>query len=1019
MPQKAPHKRAHKIMAFLFCAVVLQPGAARAQSVTIDNSLSPAQVLPGPIYSIDATLGSQQTGNLYQSFGAFSLNPAESDLFSGPGTGSITDIIARVTGGGASSINSVVAVDQGGGSTVANANLEFINPAGIVLGASSGLSVGGNVVFSTANAIVTADGAAFDAGITGSSLDAAAPTALRFTSAPASALTVNSASLTTTPGKDLDLSGASVAINSSLFIVPAGNIYLTGVSSAGVIPLAGSAVTPTITTHGDVSITGSQVILNDLASTQSGALIVHAGTLTVDGSEISIDNLSAATLSPASLLSADTQINIQNLTYMHSQTTTATGADITLQTPATGGITFDHGELLTLTSGAGTGGNIAINTGALVLSNNARLVSETTDVGNGGNITIAASSMTVESGAGVISEKFSSGPQGTLTINAPQITLSGGGEIQNATVTGAINSFGGTLDSIRGTASLNMTGGTTTLADLNLFTALSGTGTLNNTNAQLIIDQASNTVYAGNIIGGGAFDKAGTGKLTLDGVNTYTALTSVGAGILEIGDAGNPGASVAFSVQVNPAGTLTGYGSIGGNLINGGGGLVQPGKGGTLQVGAHYLQGGVGGTLKIEISPTTNSRLDVAGIATLLGNSVLSLVYDPGVYKGHIYTVLQAGTLAGTFTTVKNNAPGISQTVSYTVGPDTVTVAPLGVFAVTPPNATAYSALRTSMISNMQDAETALLDHLGGGSSNNMAPVSGVSAGNSPAFGDMLAALPDAALKAGGWFTGMGSWSRLRGADDASDSSVAADNGGFMAGLDRPFGPHTIAGIAGGWSQTNLSQSSGATGTIDTPRLMAYGSYDFGKAGIDGMAGYAYSRATGDRPVISVNETASSAHEGNELDAALQARVRLDRGPVSVTPMAGLRVAALHENGFTETGAPGFNMTMPSQWTESVRPFAGVRFDTAVRTAGGMIVRPELDAAYSHELLNTPASIVEIGGGAFSTSSPTPSRDAFRFGGSVKTEAAKAVSFYAAYHATLPTGNFLEQTASAGLNVRF
>ena len=67
-----------------------------AQHITIDGRLSPAQTLVGPNYTIGANLGKQLGGNLFHSFGQFSLSNApvpESATFTSTGsTGPITKL---------------------------------------------------------------------------------------------------------------------------------------------------------------------------------------------------------------------------------------------------------------------------------------------------------------------------------------------------------------------------------------------------------------------------------------------------------------------------------------------------------------------------------------------------------------------------------------------------------------------------------------------------------------------------------------------------------------------------------------------------------------------------------------------------------------------------------------------------------------------------------------------------------------------------------------------------------------
>src|SRR3546814_16878038 len=82
--------------------------------------------------------------------------------------------------------------------------------------------------------------------------------------------------------------------------------------------------------------------------------------------------------------------------------------------------------------------------------------------------------------------------------------------------------------------------------------------------------------YDGTIAGTGGLIKTGVGTLTLNGMNTYTGDTTVGAGTLEVGDAAHPLASLQRDVLVDAGGMLRGHGTITGIAANNGG-IVRPG----------------------------------------------------------------------------------------------------------------------------------------------------------------------------------------------------------------------------------------------------------------------------------------------------------------------------------------------------------------------------------------------------------------------------------------------------------
>jgi filamentous hemagglutinin family protein len=132
----------------------LLAGAGQAQ-VTLDGTLGRAGPLPGPDYQITADLGRQVGGNLFHSFGQFSIHTGESATFSGPN--SVHNIIGRVTGGETSLIDGTLR------STIPGANLYLLNPAGVLFGEHAQLDVPGSVHVSTADVLRLTDGGRFDA----------------------------------------------------------------------------------------------------------------------------------------------------------------------------------------------------------------------------------------------------------------------------------------------------------------------------------------------------------------------------------------------------------------------------------------------------------------------------------------------------------------------------------------------------------------------------------------------------------------------------------------------------------------------------------------------------------------------------------------------------------------------------------------------------------------------------------------------------------------------------------------
>ncbi len=167
-------------------------------------------------------------------------------------------------------------------------------------------------------------------------------------------------------------------------------------------------------------------------------------------------------------------------------------------------------------------------------------------------------------------------------------------------------------------------------------------------------------------------------------------------------------------MTVNAGGTLQGYGTITGDVMNPGG-TVMPGGAngiGTLTVTGAYTQG-PSGTFAAEASPSGASELTIGGAASLAGT--LSLTFDPGVYTPTQYTLLTAaGGLSGTFGTV--DAMGdllVSYTLSYTANALVLTIGdPLTFtdFAQTPNQIAVASILDAAMPTASGDLATVFTD---------------------------------------------------------------------------------------------------------------------------------------------------------------------------------------------------------------------------------------------------------------------------------------------------------------------
>ncbi len=118
------------------------------------------------------------------------------------------------------------------------------------------------------------------------------------------------------------------------------------------------------------------------------------------------------------------------------------------------------------------------------------------------------------------------------------------------------------------------------LADFNqVIASLSGGGFVNlgtNTGGTLTTGNATDTVYAGEIVGAGGLVKQGAGQFTVTGANSYVGTTTVNTGVFQVGVAG-VGQSGSGAVAINSTATLAGSGTVRGATTLNAGSFLRPG----------------------------------------------------------------------------------------------------------------------------------------------------------------------------------------------------------------------------------------------------------------------------------------------------------------------------------------------------------------------------------------------------------------------------------------------------------
>jgi autotransporter-associated beta strand protein len=304
----------------------------------------------------------------------------------------------------------------------------------------------------------------------------------------------------------------------------------------------------------------------------------------------------------------------------------------------------------------------------------------------GGYADIAATGDTIANGAATNVRLNIAGSGGNLVLsdaNTAVNTL-----LQNTATAATIDTAGKTLAvggvMIRGGMEAVTVGA---LAGDGTLTAASAGGTLSLINNNAARTLTVNAVIADNTSASGL---AAAGNVVLNGVNTYTGPTGIGAGTLEIGGSGKLGSGAyAGAVSIAAGGALKYNSSLAQTLsgvISGAGGLTQGGAGTLTLIGVNTYTGptivGAGRTLEIggagglsaetaiaigagatfnyisTAAQTLSGAISGSGGLAKSGSGTLTLAGDNSGFTGII--AVNTGTLNLGSMTALGNASGIT-----------------------------------------------------------------------------------------------------------------------------------------------------------------------------------------------------------------------------------------------------------------------------------------------------------------------------------------------------------------------
>jgi len=455
----------------LFVFLLLFPSTTFAQIIP-DNSLGPesSRTVPDTINNIPSdriTGGATRGVNLFHSLREFNIREGRGAYFENPS--GISNIFTRVTGGNPSNILGTLGV-------LGNGNLFLINPKGIIFGPNARLDLRGSFIGSSADSIVFNNGVEFSSTNpqTSALLTVNIPVGLRFrdnpgaivnqstavgkVNLPASAVPIpisDRVGLAVEPGQTLALIGGDIQLQGGNLTASGGQILLGSAASPGLVNFALTAGE-----KGNLTLNYDNIQNFGNIQISDGTLIntsgIGGGRIELKGGNVALSNARIYALTLGNIDGRGIDISAQKLRVENgTQFSTLTlgdgaGGNINLRAADSvemsglgvegyqqvaikylvSGTTDPFDPLMMLfnaSAGAGSGGNITIDTSRLLFNNGVVGSGITFGGGNGGNLIIRANTFEmVGSGINNGTAKESTGAGGSISVDVARLIMRDG-----------------------------------------------------------------------------------------------------------------------------------------------------------------------------------------------------------------------------------------------------------------------------------------------------------------------------------------------------------------------------------------------------------------------------------------------------------------------------------------------------------------------------------------------------------------------------------------------------------------
>jgi outer membrane autotransporter protein len=278
-----------------------------------------------------------------------------------------------------------------------------------------------------------------------------------------------------------------------------------------------------------------------------------------------------------------------------------------------------------------------------------------------------------------------------------------------------------------------------------------------------------------------------------------------------------------------------------------------------------------------------------------------------------------------------------------------------------------------------------------------------------------------------------GVWARGVGIFDHSDADAAlgspssqANTGGFQVGFDHTLGLDSLIGVSGGYTNSSLTVSDrSSSGSSDAIQVGVYGTYAPDSWIFDGSLSYSDATNKMSRNVVfpGVNETAASDFKSWVMTAYGEAGYAFrPTNDLALVPTLGLRESHMHQNGYTETGAPGANLTVEDENSDSIVSSLGLRLSRVFLRKTAHPVLANVRSFWDYNMGDikniVSAQFADAANSAFVVQGTPQSRNSLILGLGARMDLVKNLQAFADFGEALSSGKHTEGI-QGGLSLRW